>query len=307
MLETTDITQVDNNEMPKLRPLGVGELLDGTFSIYRRNFKLFIGIASLYFVANLIEYSIKGILANSNLSKLIAGITATPFAVLSMGGIVVAATTIYLGNEIKSGDALSQTFKRMWTLLYCYILYRLVIVVPLILITLSMGTVISSGSWALPILLAAIGIPFIIYFCVRWIFYVETILIEKYTGSAALGRSGELVQENWWKVLGIIILILISSIAIRYIFESSIGMILIIANLSGGTDFMSLINSSILNKVLDTGSYPFYVIMICSQMLLKSLVLPIWVIGVVLLYFDRRVRKEGYDIEITANDPEIII
>ena len=75
---------------------------------------------------------------------------------------------------------------------------------------------------------------------------------------------------------------------------------LITANLAGGTDFRSLIEWSILDKILDTGSYPFYVVMTCSQMLLKALILPIWMIGVVILYFDRRVRKEGYDIELSV-------
>ena len=128
-------------------------------------------------------------------------------------------------------------------------------------------------------------------------FYVETILIEKYSGSAALGRSGELVQGNWLQVCLTVFMIILSSYAVRYILEISLGIVLITANLTGGADFRSLLEWSILDKVLDTGSYPFYVVMTCSQMLLKALVIPIWVIGVVLLYFDRRVRKEGYAIE----------
>jgi hypothetical protein len=33
-----------------------------------------------------------------------------------------------------------------------------------------------------------------------------------------------------------------------------------------------------------------------------TLIFPIWVIGMTLLYFDLRIRKEGFDIEIQTNN-----
>ena len=146
-----------------------------------------------------------------------------------------------------------------------------------------------------------------IYVSVRWVFYIEAAMIEDYSGVSALRRSGELVQESWWKVCLIVVMIVLSSYAVRYILEISLGMVLIATNLTSGVDFRSIIERSILDKVLDTGSYPFYIVMTCAQMLLKALVLPIRIIGVVLLYFDRRVRKEGYDLEISTNRPDILV
>ncbi len=307
MLDSADTLQVDTDDLSKLKPLGIGDILDGTFSLYRNHITLFLGVASVYLIAIVIEYSIKGFLSNPNLSKILASLISLPFAVLSMGGIVVAAATIYLGGEITSSTALKQTFRRLWTLVFCHLLWRMVQVIPLLFIVLSINSVIRTGTWALPIMSAIICIPIIIYFSVRWIFYVETVIIEKCSVGEALRRSSELVQENWWKVFGIICLILLSSSAVRYILENSLGIVLISANLAGGTDLITLIQWSIMDNVLDTKSYPFYVIMTGAQMVLKALVVPIWIIGVTLLYFDRRVRKEGYDIEIVANRPDILV
>ncbi len=307
MLGTSDALQVDNNDLSKLRPMGVGDILDGTFSLYRRHFSLFIGIASIYFIANIVEYSLKGLLSKSELNSIIAAIVSMPLILLSMGGIVVAATRIYLGGESTSFAALRQTLPRLWTLIYCRLIWLLAMVGPIILIFLSLGSVRGTGPLALPIMIAVICVPIMIYISVRWVFYIETVMIEDYSGISALRRSSELVQENWWKVCVIVFMIILSSYAVRYILEISLGIVLVVANLAGGADFRSIIEWSILDKVLDTGSYPFYVVMTSSQMVLKALVLPVWIIGVVLLYFDRRVRKEGYDIEITANRPDILV
>lgn len=304
MLETSDLLHVDMNELSKLRPISVWDILDGTFSLYRRHFTLFLGIASIYFIANVIEFSLKGLLSNSELKSIVATLVSIPLIMLSMGGIVVASTRIYLGGEITSLASLKHTLPKLWSLIYCHLILILAMVIPLILIFLSLGSVRRIGSLALPIMMAVLCVPIMIYIIVRWVFYIETVMFEDYSGLTALRRSSELVQKNWWQVFGIICLILLSSYAVRYILEISLGIVLILVNLAGGTDFKSLIEWTILDRVLDTGSYPFYVVMTSSQMILKALVTPIWVIGIVLLYFDRRIRREGYD--ITANDPNIL-
>ena len=307
MLDSADTLQVDTDDLSKLKPLGVGDILDGTFSLYRNHFTLFIGIASIYFIANLVEYSLKGLLAKSELNTIIAVIVSMPLILLSMGGIVVAATRVFLGGEIASLVSLKHTLPKLWTLIYCRLIWLLAMAGPIVLIFLSLGFVRSTGALALPIMFAVVGVPIMIYVSVRWVFYVETVMIEDYSGVSAMRRSSELVQDSWWRVFGIICMILISSYAVRYILENSLGIVLISANLGGGTDLISLIKWSIWDNVLDTKSYPFYVVMTCSQMLLKALVLPIWIIGVVLLYFDRRIRKEGFDIEITVNRPDLLV
>ena len=48
---------------------------------------------------------------------------------------------------------------------------------------------------------------------------------------------------------------------------------------------------------LGSGSLLFYAIMTSPDLILKTFIFPIQVIGITLLYFDQRIRKEGFDLE----------
>ncbi|MCY4403859.1 MAG: hypothetical protein OXD54_14920 [Candidatus Poribacteria bacterium] len=292
--------QTNNDQLSRLQPLGVWDILDTTFSLYRRHFLLYLSFITIYFISNLIDYTVKGYLSDNNLKQLLASIASQPIALLCLGGMVVVTASIYLGNEITTINALKHTFKRLWTIIKSYILWRLAQAIPLFLISLSMTSVIHIGSWALVVMTIVIGLPILIYISVRWIFYLEAVLVENTNAIGALQRSSDLVRENWWRVFGTVVLLLLSSSAFQYIFELSISSIFLLFNLAGGTDFRSIVEWSFMNKVLDTNSFLFYIIMIGSKFVINSLVVPIWVIGVVILYFDRRIRKEGYDLERNA-------
>ena len=135
---------------------------------------------------------------------------------------------------------------------------------------------------------------------VCWVFHMPIVLLEESRVIYALRRSSELVRSKWWQILGILILILLASYAIAIIFKLSLGFILIFTKLAGNTDLRNIVKWSILETVLDSDNFLFYAIMTCIDLIMTALVFPIWVIGVTLLYFDRRVRKEGYDIQLTA-------
>ncbi len=284
--------------------MSIWDILDTTFSLFRRHFLLYLSIVTIYFLSNIIEYSIKGFLSENSVNQLVASLASLPFAILGMGGIVIATTAIYLGDEITSIEALRQSLHKLWTLIKAHILWRLAQAIPLIFISLSITSIVPTGSWALLVLSAVICLPFLLYFTVRWIFYLEAVIVENTNAIGALYRSSDLVQDNWWQVFGAIILITLSSHAIEYIFVFSIGTTFILFDLAGGTNFITIFEWSIMQKVLDSNSYVFYVTMIGSKQIINSLIQPIWIIGVVLLYFDRRIRKEGFDIEQTATSME---
>ncbi len=52
-----------------------------------------------------------------------------------------------------------------------------------------------------------IGIPFAIFFGVRWAFFMQTASLERCGPTAAMARSSALVRDNWWRVFGILLLI----------------------------------------------------------------------------------------------------
>lgn len=299
MPNTIDVSQENINDVFKLQPMGVGDILDATFSLYRKHFQLFLGIASIYFFGLLIEYSIKGFIIAKVAKASISTLVAMPFAIISISGVVFASATIYLGRNITSSAALRQALRRFFPILGSHLIWRLVLAITFGSILFSMLLIVRQG--ASGILLAFIVLPFALYFTVCWAFHIQIVLLEKPNVIYALKRSAELILGNWWRTAGILTLILLTSYAIAIIFKVSFGFILIFAKLAGNTDLRSVIEWSIMEKVLDSSNFIFYAIMTCVDLILTTLVFPIWAIGTTLLYFDRTIRIETDDIEPIEN------
>jgi len=111
-----------------------------------------------------------------------------------------------------------------------------------------------------------IGFLAAIYFIVCWAFMLQSALLERCGPTAALSRSFALVRRNWWRVFGIMLVIWIISMLVYFI----LGTIPIIGSIIGG--------------ILST---------------------PIVVTAATLLYYDLRVRKEGYSLEALAQELNI--
>lgn len=274
-----------------------GEILDTTFSFYRNHFLLFLGIAAVHFFGSLVKYSLEGFFSSSGLPRIIPNFVNIPFVIVSTGAVIIVTAAIYLGENITSTAALQQTLRRFWHLLACHLIWVLVATIPFISLSFLVPFMLR-GTPLVSILFIPLSIaPFSIYFAVRWGFIAETLLLEKTNVQNAFKRSSELVRGRWGRVFGILVLILLLSAAIHYILEISLGMIFVLAKAAGGTDLKTVIQWAVMETELGSGSLLFYAIMTSTDLILKTFIFPIWVIGVVLLYFDQRIRKEGFDIE----------
>lgn len=300
MSDATETSYAEINDISKLQPMGVGDILDTTFSLYRKHFLLFLGIASIYFFAILIEYFLKGLISSTIQKALIPTLTAIPFAIVSIGGVIFASAAVYLGENITGSAALKQVFKRFFPVLGSHLIWRLFFVFTFLSIGFSIILTIRQG--ASGILLGLIGFPIAFYFLICWVFHLPIVLLEEPRVVYALKRSTELVRGAWWQVVGILILILLTSYAIAVIFKVSLGFMFVFTKFAGNTDLRSILEWSIMDRVLDTSNFFFYIIMTCADLILTTLVFPIWTIGLTLLYFDRRTRKESSDVELTADN-----
>ena len=120
-----------------------------------------------------------------------------------------------------------------------------------------------------------IGIPLFFYLLVSWFFYAQAIMLEGRKGPRnALRRSGELVRGSWWRVFGIGIVFVL---------------LLIIINTGASIPgFIASDSSPIVGAVLIS--------------LAGAVVTPIGFIGATLVYFDLRIRKEGYTLETMSSE-----
>ena len=298
MLQPNDSLQTNDSEAStttSLQPMGFTDILDTIFSLYRNHFRLIFGICIVYFVLMLGLNLLMGIstfyFSNSGLWGMAIGIPLITswitilISLFSIGALLFAGGQSYLGRQITAGTAFRQIARRFWSYLGSNILYMLV--VGLLMITI-------------------IGIPFAIYFAARWGFYAQAVLIEETSATHALRRSSELVKGTWWRVCGILLAIFLLAFMIQTILQFSLlfGFGLTQA-ISGEGGLLKMFQQLFVPELTTWDGLVNYIIQSFINYVVNSLMLPVGIIGSTLLYFDQRIRKEGFDIEMRVTDTTV--
>lgn len=137
---------------------------------------------------------------------------------------------------------------------------------------------------AVGMIAAAVGALFFVapYVIARVVFIPQAIMIEGGNAATAVGRAMILGGRNWNRVLGILLF--------SYFVSYSITAAVVVAFalplwLTGYLSFEADTFEAILGGVTQFAS---------------CLLVPVWAIAYTLLYFDNRVRKEGYDVDLLA-------
>ena len=259
----------------KLNPRNIGDILGDTFRIYGRNFWDLVAITAVVLgVLGIIEIiaglgSLPLVITGGEIGALtgwaIAGLIILVAAyivggILVVGALIHAVSEQYLRQRISIGQAYGFAWRRLGAMLGAGILASLAIG-GIIAVSVSVAAL-SWVGW----ILVVVGSCASIYLMISWIFVLPVALLEGLGPTAALSRSSALVKQNWWRVLGITLVVALISGAISLI----LGMIPVVGAILG-----------------------------------SILVTPIYTIASTLLYYDLRVRKEGYSFEALASELHI--
>jgi hypothetical protein len=260
----------------QLRPLSIGEVLDGAFTIYRRQFaSLFltallpqipmIALFTLYYAA--IGVTTAGGSEPSTAAFAVMGVGAlilVPLAVVgsltAMGGVTFQTARAYTGAPVDSREAMRRGLNRAAPLFAAYFVVGI---------------------------LAMFGLlAFIVGFFVVWLgaFAVApAVVLERRGPIEAISRSWELAKGAWGEVF----LVAFIAYLIAALPGMAVGMITTIGGvlLSHG-DPSLMVASQAVGQVL-------------SQ-LARTLTIPFSLGATVLLYYDRRVRTEALDVQMMA-------
>jgi hypothetical protein len=264
----------------RLRPLGLGEILDDIFRVYRRRFGLLVGIALILSVPGLLVQILAGQAdqigfigtAFSNLGNpaafaaqpppqinlvgfgagYLVVLVTIPFAV---GGISQAAIDLALGNPVSVRSALLAVLRRYWGLLGLSLLYLLLSV-------------------------TFICFPVFVWLFVRWSVAIPAQLAEGIGPVRALSRSWDLTRGSWWRIFG--------TLLVMYLLQSAVGGALGLLAYPIGlfVPFVPPVVHGAIVLTLGTAS--------------QALVLPVLYLCVVLIYFDLRIRREHFDLDQLA-------
>ncbi|HWF11400.1 MAG TPA: hypothetical protein VG297_23180, partial [Bryobacteraceae bacterium] len=207
-----------------LRPLSLGEILDRTFTLFRRYFLLFIGIAgipqlivfALQTVQIGLQYNFPGEFAaltwRTALMTLALLVVSTFAYLVSQAASVLAISDLYLGRPVSLGHALQRARGHLGFLFGVVVLNGLAILGGLILLI----------------------IPGIYVAC-RLLVCVPVALIEERSPRESLSRGWSLTKENAGRSFMILLLYLVIAIAANALltFPFSLGVVMSAKNPSG--------------------------------------------------------------------------
>ncbi|MDF2710125.1 MAG: hypothetical protein K0R62_5777 [Nonomuraea muscovyensis] len=295
-----------------LRPLGLGDILDGTIKLVRSNPKAVLGLSAVAALLASVPVAIGNVFLldataavmtdpTSDPDDLPGGFLAQfggPLVSLAVGFVVVTMLTGVLtrilgravfGGDMTAGEAWRLTRGRVPALFAVVGLQFAILMAPLVVVALlawalvASGAVLSPGSaLAFLFLTVILYIPYALFFRTRFAFAAPAVVLESRGPLDAMRRSWTLVSGGFWRVLGILLL---TSLLVGFI-GSILQMPFTIAGtlfgVLGGGGIGTLILAGVLTAIGGTLgamiTYPFEA-------------------GVAgLLYADRRMRSEAFDL-----------
>ncbi len=299
-----------------LRPSTLGDILDRTAQLYRRNFWLFAGVAAMP-IGTLLALTALGAAlfaaaglafrtANMNSPVAIAiiiliALIAVPIyiaaAVFSSAGLTQAAASTHRGEQITIRGAFKSVRPRFWRYLWFLILQGIVVaLVPGavagavigLLVFLIPGAAAAAGVAIgfLVFLIAAAALGVIVWLVLGYSIGLSVCVVEQQSAWQSLQRAWKLSQGTRGRIFVMYLLVIALSIALSMVAAIPYLIIVAIATSTGnGAAFSS------------TAVVVAEIVRVIVDFLLQVLLAPISAIALVLFYFDQRIRKEGFDIE----------
>ena len=264
---------VTGSSTNELRPLGIGEILDAALRVYRNHFKTLV----LAVLAVVLPLSI--------LDTLITASTAEN-AFNYSSETTVDADGAFLAGQLVSGilsllvfslataacfHAVMRGYRGEATTTGESLKFGLRHMLPMI----GLGILAFLGLVPMFLLLLLPGI----WLAVRWSVAAPALLAEDIGPVAALGRSFKLVGGRWWATFGALVAMTILVSILQLIVGMLIGLVFADAD----------------NEVLVA------IVFTLVTAFAYALTLPIQAAVFTILYFDLRVRKEGYDLQLAAS------
>lgn len=299
-----------------LRIMNWIEIIDKAFHLYRKHFLLFIGISIIYTILSISVDELIEFLWKNNPYGLIEKITGSLLSQLTIGVFVIAATEIYFQRQITIQDSF-QRFKNIHPrYLFSVFIYLLPSLLPLLSIPLSLRLLIRGDMFAISFpppgtifSLSLLTYSVTTYFEITWQVYVPVIVVEGGMKPKPLRRSRDLIRKSWWRVFGTIHTLSILLRAIHLIFVVSFVLLLGMFGLMGDASVWDIVEYVLRSSVgyFSGKPLPFElgsttdVILISLRIIASVLTTPLFAITIMVIYFNQRVKREGFDIEMTAS------
>ena len=290
-----------------LRPLSLSDIFNGAVTYIRANPKATLGLTTIVVVAaqlvalllsvgplafaGRLEPMLNGdkvpaaLLLGSSASS-IAGFIATWLSsILLAGMLTVVIGRAVFGASITIGEAWQRLRGRLWALIGFAVLE---VIGATVLIAIVVGIIAGAAVAVNGVAAAVVGVPLVlglitglIYLGTMLTFAPAVIVLERLGIIAAIARSFKLVRHDFWRVFGIRLL--------GIIVVELIGTAVAVPFSFGGQILFVAANST-------TGALVAVVLLAVGSAISQIITAPFTAGVIVLLYTDRRIRAEAFDL-----------
>ena len=276
----------------ELRPRLPTEIVDAGFQLYRRHFGALVALSAAVFTPYIILQIVltggqpDATATGAIIVSVLMGV-GWVFGSLAEAAIVIAVSNSYLQGDPDTANALRRSFSRFGAVLFSVLLKWFMIGLGIILgvfAGLMVGAVIgamtglvaagTTGAVVIGVVVAgttAIGGLLGLYYFGAYFAVPATVVLENLGPRGALRRSSQLSKGYKRQVYGAL----------------------------GVPMFLFLILQAVLIGLLELMSVPLLISFLLQQGV-TVIVSPVISVIATLLYYDARIRKEGFDIEVMA-------
>jgi hypothetical protein len=295
-----------------LRPLGVAEILDGAIVNIRHNPKGVLGLSlAITTVVQVLQSLVTYFLIGDAVSGEVAPVPITEsvgaqvavstlsllmsaYVVLSLAGMLGPAMgrTLF-GLPTSPGQVWRDSRPRLFRLIGVATLVMLLSVVAAVLPTVPFILAVAGDAPPGAAVLAGIsgfplGFVLMVWLYVLFALAAPAVVIERQGVFAALGRARRLVRGKWWRTCGILLLTLLITVFMGFF---ALRIPFVVAEFAlFGSDLTE--TEVLLQLALDTA----------GRIVSWTLTIPFDAGVIALLYMDRRMRREGFDLELQTRD-----
>lgn len=298
-----------------LRPLSVGEILDGAVSTLRAHWRTVLGVTLVVAVisqigdilvqryllpepvdldpdaspAEALNQAVDAM--QSSLLALAPSLFITVIGTLFTTAVLtVVISRSVLGRGVTLADAWAEARPRLLQLLGLTLLLP-VIGAAIVTVGILPGLLIGSGAGvALTMLGGLAAAVVLIWLMVSFSLASPALMLERQGIVASMRRSAKLVKGTWWRIFGILLLTMLLTFVVSMIIAVPFSLVAMAVDGDGVSGLFS-----------ETGpdfGWPFLIITGIGTVISTSITLPISAGVSVLLYVDQRIRREALDLEL---------
>lgn len=268
-----------------LRPRSATEIVDASFQLLRQRYFQLVALAVVALLPYMVMQFVAATTGTGAAMATAVVVVQLLCTVAAEGTMVVGVSDSYLEGELNIGTALARTLVRLPAIFGAAVVRAVLILLAVIPVGIVAGVVMPSvmaryvaNSAALLLALVVIALLAVpaVYVGIRTFATTAALILERMSVGRAITRSWQLARGGVGRIFFALFLAWLLYFVLFIVFTTIVSMLV-----GRNTDLVSILTAVIL-----AFAYPL--------------------IGVVttLLYYDLRVRQEGFDLELLARELE---